>query len=302
MTAARDGEPAGVAGMRPEVVCRLAAAGCVAADEEAGEMVAAAPDRATLGAWMRRREAGEPLAWIVGTIEFCGHAVGVDPGVYVPRLQSEELARRGASLLAAAAAAAGASSDTGAVAVSAGDRAGGPSTPGGTVDPTSGRAAAAADLCTGAGAIAVHLASAVPAATVVGVDVDPGAVTCAHRNGVLAAVGDLGGPLRSHAFDVVTAVAPYVPTGALPYLPADVVRYEPLRTLDGGADGLCVVRQVVESATRLLRSGGWLLVELGGDEADSLGTEMVGNGWDAVSTWSDGEGDLRGLAARRQRA
>src|SRR5438128_12656682 len=78
------------------VINRLRAAGCVAADEEADELLAAAPDDNTLEAWIRRREQGEPLAWITGTVQFCGRSRRVDPGVYVPRSQSEELARRAA--------------------------------------------------------------------------------------------------------------------------------------------------------------------------------------------------------------
>src|SRR5207245_1130322 len=81
------------------VVERLVAAGCVAASEEAAELLAAAPDQPTLGAWIRRRERGEPLAWITGTMRFCGRPLHLAPGVYVPRIQSEELAGRAAALL-----------------------------------------------------------------------------------------------------------------------------------------------------------------------------------------------------------
>jgi release factor glutamine methyltransferase len=253
------------------VVDRLAAAGCVAADEEADELVAAAPDDATLEAWVRRREQGEPLAWIIGTFRFCGHPLRVDPGVYVPRLQSEELARRAAALLALA----------------AGPRTGGPDV-----------RRRAADLCTGAGAIAAHLVAAVPTATVIGVDIDVRAVACARRNGVRAVMADLDRPLRSGAFDVVTAVAPYVPTGKLAFLPADVQRHEPRRSLDGGADGLDVVRRVAAAAARLLRPGGWLLVELGGDQDRSLRPALGAWGLEPADSWRDEDGDLRGLVAR----
>jgi len=242
------------------VVCRLRAAGCIAAEEEADELLAGAPDTATLAEWVGRREVGEPLAWITGTVRFCGHRLRVDPGVYVPRIQSEELARRAASLL-----------------------------------PAHGRAA---DLCTGSGAIAVHLLAAVPTASVVGVDVDLRSAICARGNGVRVVVADLDRPLPSRSFDTVTAVAPYVPTGDLRFLPADVQRYEPRRSLDGGHDGLDLVRRIVASAARLLRSGGWLLVELGGDQLDTLGPALAESGFDLAEAWFDEDGDLRGLAAR----
>lgn len=235
---------------------RLAAAGCVAAEEEADELRTAAPDEDTLEAWVRRRERGEPLPWIVGGVRFCGRTIRVDPGVYVPRPQTEELARRAAALL-----------------------------------PTGGRAA---DLCTGAGAIAAHLVGAV-----VGVDIDPRAVACARSNGVHAVVGDAGAPpLRAGTFDVVTAVAPYVPTDDLRYLPADVQRYEPRRALDGGDDGLDVVGRVIVAAAGLLRPGGWLLTELGGDQHEALGPALAASAFHSVTPWFDDNGDLRGVAAQ----
>ena len=141
------------------VVDRLRAAGCVSTAEEAAALVAAAPDEGTREAWVRRREAGEPLAWLTGATTFCGRPIRVDPGVYVPRPHSEELARRAAALLAAS------------------------------------PARRAVDLCTGAGPVAAHLAAAVAGATVVGVDVDPCAAACARSNGVTALVGDLDQPL-----------------------------------------------------------------------------------------------------------
>jgi release factor glutamine methyltransferase len=243
------------------VVDRLRVAGCVAAEEEADELVATAPDVSTLGDWVRRREAGEPLAWITGRVRFCGRLLHVTSGTYVPRPQTDELARRAAALL-----------------------------------PTGGRAL---DLCTGTGAIAAHLRAEDPGATVIGVELDPAAATCARSNGVNVVIGDLDESLRGgEGFDVVTAVAPYVPTGELAYLPADVQRYEPRRALDGGPDGIDLVGRVVEAARRLLGSGGWLLIEVGGDQDRLLAPFLEARGFDALTPWWDDEDDLRGIAAR----
>lgn len=235
----------------------------MAADEEAAELIAAAPNDSTLEDWVSRRERGEPLAWIVGTLTFCGQAVHVDSGVYVPRGQSEVLARRAAELL--------------------GDR-----------------DAYAADLCTGAGAIAVHLMKAAPMAEVIGVDMDMAAAVCARRNGVRVIVADLNQPLPlcPQRLDLVTAVAPYVPTGDLGFLPADVQRYEPRIALDGGDDGLDLVRRIVADAGRLLRPGGWLLLELGGNQDQALRGPLAASGFHLVDPWFDDDGDLRGLAAQ----
>ena len=246
---------------RVDVIARLAAAGCVAAGAEAAALLNAAPDDAALESWIERRETGEPLAWIVGSITFCGHTVRVDPGVYVPRWQSEELARRAAAALL---------------------RQGG----------------RAVDLCTGAGAIAVHLADEAPESFVMGTDLDPTSVRCARRNGVTALVADLGAPLLSAAFDVVTVVAPYVPTAGIDLLPADVQRFEPRMALDGGDDGLDIVRRAATTAARLLRPGGWFFAEIGGEQDHIVERLLDALGFEGIDAWYDDEGDLRGMAVR----
>ena len=97
---------------------------------------------------------------------------------------------------------------------------------------------------------------------------------------------------------MVTAVAPYVPTGELRLLPADVRRYEPRIALDGGEDGLAVVRRVVSAGARLLRGGGWLLLEIGGDQDRELTPTLDANGFTSIDPWFDEDGDLRGVAAQ----
>lgn len=255
---------AGVVPSSPElepIAARLRRAGCLAADDEARQLLDAAPDRAALERWLARRERGEPLAWLTGTTVFCGRTMRVDPGVYVPRPHTEGLARRAATGLAP------------------GDR--------------------AVDLCTGVGAVAAHLAVAVPGVLAVAADVDRAAVRCARANGVAAVVADLGSPFPDGAFALVTAVVPYVPTGELRFLPADVAAFEPRRALDGGADGLDLARRVVIDAARLLRPGGRLAIELGGDQDTRLAPTLAAVGFEAVTPWSDEDGDLRGVEARR---
>ncbi len=246
--------------IRRAVTDRLARAGCVAAEDEAAWLLAAASDGPTLARWVARRERGEPLAWIVGRVEFLGTPLRVDPGVYVPRPQSEGLAQRAVEVLA----------------------------PTGT----------AVDLCTGSGAVAAHLRARRPDATVVATDLDPGAARCARANGVPALVTDLDAAMADRTVDLVTAVAPYVPTDALRVLPADVTRHEPRRALDGGDDGLDVLRRLVHGAARVLRPGGWLLVEAGGEQDRGLAPALSGAGFATADPWRDEDGDLRGVAAR----
>ena len=226
-------------------------------------MLAVAADGARLERSIRRRELGEPLAWIVGSAPFAGRRVHVAPGVYVPRPSTEALARRAAAAL-----------------------------------PRAGRAI---DLCTGSGAVGAHLVAEVPGAAVVGADLDPLAVRTARRNGVAAVVADLDVAFRDDVADVVTVVAPYVPTAALDLLPADVRDHEPRRALDGGVDGLDVVRRAVTGASRVLRRGGALLVELGAGQHESLAPALVAVGFGSIDVWRDDEGDVRGLGARLAR-
>ncbi|MGZ4784958.1 MAG: N5-glutamine methyltransferase family protein [Acidimicrobiales bacterium] len=242
----------------------LRAAGCIAAEDEAALLVeAAAGDRARLRDLVERRRTGEPLAWLVGSVRFCGETVRVHPGVYVPRWQSEPLSVEAAARL-----------------------------------PERGLAV---DLCTGAGAIAVVRRHRRPGARVVATDIDPVAVACARANGVEVLEGDLAAPLPGSLLgraDVVTAVVPYVPTDQLRLLPRDVVAHEPRHALDGGEDGTALLVRAAHQATRLLHPGGSLLLELGGDQATQLEPVLVAAGYGEIEERTDDDGDLRAIVAR----
>jgi len=246
-----------------EAARRLARAGCLAAEEEAEELVdAAGGDPSVLAALVGRRTTGEPLAWITGTTVFAGCPVGVAPGVYVPRWQSEPLAERAAHLL-----------------------------------PTEGRAI---DLGTGSGAIARVLLDRRPRASVLGTETDPVAARCARDNGVPVAEGDLfaGVPTSWRAtVDVIVAVLPYVPTDELAYLPRDVLAFEPPAALDGGEDGLVVVRRAVGEAGGWLRRRGHILLEIGGDQPEVIVPILEDAGFGAVRVLSDVDGDPRAVEA-----
>ena len=243
----------------------LRRAGCVAASDEAVELLAAAQgDRRALRDLVARRSVGEPLAWLVGSARFFGHRVLVCPGVYVPRPQSEALAREAIARLP--------------------------------------RRGLAVDLCTGSGAVAVAVAYARPEARVLATEIEPAAVACARGNGVDVYAGDMTAPLPEEIrgqVDVVTAVVPYVPTAELRLLPRDVVAYEPPGALDGGANGTDLLARAVAESAGLLRPGGSLLLELGGREAELLGPLLAENGYQELHLLRDEEGDLRGLACRR---
>ncbi len=140
-----------------------------------------------------------------------------------------------------------------------------------------------------------------PTATVLATEVDPAAVRCARGNGVEVFEGSLDEPLpRSfeRRVDVMTAVVPYVPTAAIRLLPRDVRAFEPRLALDGGLDGIDVLTEVVERSQRWLRPGGWLLLELGGDQAEPIGRLLHTAGFDDVDVMVDEDDDPRAVCAR----
>ncbi|HEY6761395.1 MAG TPA: HemK/PrmC family methyltransferase [Baekduia sp.] len=245
-----------------DLVAFLARHGFVAAEEEAAELEAfAGGDARRLSAAVERRLTGEPLAWITGSVVFCGLTLRVDPGVYVPRWQTEDVARDAVARLP--------------------------------------RGGTAIDLCTGCGALAAVL-MAEAGARVRATDVDEASVACARANGVDAVVGDLFAPLPGslcNTIDLVCGVVPYVPTGELSLLQRDTFAFETELAYDGGGDGCVVLRRAVVGAAGFLRGGGALVLELGGDQASLLAPDLAAGGFADVRVLRDEDGDVRGVAA-----
>jgi release factor glutamine methyltransferase len=250
------------------VIQALAEGGCIAPRAEADALVTASNEGAgSIEELVARRLRGEPLAWITGSVRFCGVRIRVDPGVFVPRPHTQALALTAVSLLPAA--------------------------------------GIAVDLCTGTGAVAAVLGSARPRATVVATDVDPLAVACARRNGVRALVGDLDEPLPQSlrgSVDVMTAVVPYVPTEELHLLPRDVLANEPRCALDGGPRGTTVLVRAAEAAVRWLRPGGSVLLELGGHQAGEVATTLADLDLWEIRVHQDGDGQDRFVEATTRSA
>lgn len=190
---------------------------------------------------LRRRLAGEPLAYMLGRREFFGLELEVGPAVLVPRPETELLAELALSWLAS-------------------------------------RPAArwAMDVGTGCGAIALALAAYAPAGLgIVASDISGEALALARRNALrLGLAGrlhliqaDLLGPVRG-PLDLLVANLPYVPTAELAAAPPEV-RREPRIALDGGPDGLRVVARLLEQAPARMASGGLLLLEIAPDQAEA---------------------------------
>jgi release factor glutamine methyltransferase len=188
------------------------------------------PELARYRELVKRRAGGEPTAYLTGVREFFGHRLAVDARVLIPRPETEQLAELALPAL-----------------------------------PEGG---AALDLGTGSGALAIALALGRPGAAVTAVELSPGALEVARANAaaLCAAVtflaGDLYQPVEPGLrFDVIVSNPPYVPTAELAGLQREVQR-EPRLALDGGADGLDLLRRVVAGAPARLKAGGLLLLEM----------------------------------------
>lgn len=216
-------------------------------------LIGAARTPADLAALVDRRVAGLPLEYVLGWAEFCGLRIAVHPGVFVPRRRSEFL-----------------------VAVAVEVRA--------DVAGTVPAPRVVVDLCCGSGAVGVALVAVLDRIDLYAADIEPAAVRCARRNlGAHGQVfeGDLYAPLPvalRGRVDMLVVNAPYVPTEAIELLPPEARMHEPLVALDGGADGLHVLRRVVAGAPQWLAPGGHVLVETSNRQVPQLVEVFARNG------------------------
>lgn len=200
------------------------------AEDEAALIAETARDAAELVAMVDRRVAGLPLEHVLGWASFRGLRIAVDPGVFIPRRRTEFLVEEALRL-----------SRPGAVVV---------------------------DLCCGSGALGVAVAAEVPV-SLYAADIELAAIRCAGRNvasyGGSAHQGDLFSALPSELrgrVDILLANVPYVPSADIRFLPTEARLYEPHVTLDGGADGLDVLRRVAAEAHEWLAPGGRIFTEM----------------------------------------
>jgi release factor glutamine methyltransferase len=239
----------------PAIVARLRAAGCVFAEDEAALLAGAARSPGELEAMVAARVRGLPLEQVIGWAEFRGLRILVDPGVFAPRRRSEFLVQTAISLA------------TGPVVV---------------------------DLCCGTGALGLATAAALPSAELHAADLDPAAVACARRNvepaGGRVYQGDLFTPLPAGlrgGVAIVICNAPYVPTGEIALMPAEARDHEARMALDGGGDGLAVLRRAAAQAPGWLAPGGALLVETSERQADAMTEAMTAAGLSARAHHDD---------------
>ncbi len=217
---------------------------------------------------IKRRLAGEPVAYLVGKQEFWSLPFTVDPRVLVPRADTETLVQAVLAELS------------------------------GKPSPT------VADIGTGSGAIAVAVAHERPDARIIAVDRSADALAVAQENAAANDVeiefreGDLLSPLATDGpYQAIASNPPYIPEGEYSTLPAEV-RREPKGALLAGADGLEVIRRLIEGAPPLLAPGGALLLEVGMGQAPAVGELMRKRGFSTVETRKDLAGIERVVIGR----
>jgi len=230
------------------------------------------PDElASYRALIQRRLGGEPVAYLVGKKEFRSLELAVDARVLVPRPDSE--ATVDAALLHL---------------------------------PAEG-AARVVDVGTGSGAIALAIKKERPAVEVWAVDRSPDAAAVARANAdklglaVTVVEGDLLAPVAAHApFAVIVSNPPYIPTSDIAAL-APEVRKEPMAALDGGTDGLAILRRLIADAPPLLTDGGALVLEVGAGQAATVAALFAADGrYEPATLTKDLAGIDRVVAARKK--
>lgn len=238
------------------------------------------PEEAVLGrfrASVRRAADGEPVAYLVGRKEFFSLSFTVTPDVLVPRPETEIIVERLVHLVRGGAA-----------------------------------VRSVLDIGTGSGCVAIALARHLPDARIHASDISPAALAVAQRNAADHAVadridfrtGDLLSPWEdvraAGGFDVIVSNPPYIPATELAALPPTVRDHEPALALDGGSDGLAVIRRILEESPTYLAGGGHLLMEIGHDQAGLVRDLLAGRSWtDDIATYRDGGGHERVVHVRR---
>ena len=215
---------------------------------------------------VRRRAAGEPLQTILGQTEFYSNLFKVEPGVFIPRPETERLVEHSANLLGG------------------GDR--------GLLAPV------AVEIGCGSGIVGISLAKELPRLTVHAVDLNPLAVELTRHNahvlGVEARVevyqGSKFDPLPDHLkgeVDLLVSNPPYIRRGDIEGLSEEVKGHDPHTALDGGEDGLDFYHGLAAAMGRWLRPGGYIAVEIGDDQGPDVRDIFAGSGGSEIEIIQD---------------
>lgn len=218
---------------------------------------------------VQRRIDGEPLQYLLGSWDFFGRAFRTDERALIPRPETEILVEIALKVIRA--------------------------------QPSSRNRLL--DVGTGSGVLAITLALECPSLSVVGSDVSPLALNLARENaeaqGLERRIDWIESDLLQSVtgpFDFLVANLPYIPTAELPKLAPEVQR-DPQRALDGGSDGLAVIRRLVQDAPKILTGGAFVILEVGFDQADRVAELMRAQKFRDISVENDYQGVRRFVTA-----
>jgi len=228
-------------------------------------------ERAPLRDLIRRRGTGIPLQHLLGTVEFCGRTFKSDARALIPRPETEQLVERAL-----------------------------------TYTNLGSKNSSILDVATGSGVIPLTLALERSDAMISATDISPEALTLARENAVLLGVdriifheADLiPESLGQNSFDLITANLPYIPSAEISTLSQEV-QHDPLLALDGGTDGLDLVRRLAPLAYERLTPGGHLLLEIGINQSDEVMTCLAGHNYRDIAALPDYQGILRFIEAMK---
>lgn len=214
-------------------------------------------ERAPLRELVRRRGNREPLQHIVGTVEFHGRVFHCDSRALIPRPETEQLVEMALATTASL------------------------------------KASSILDVGTGSGVIALTLAQCLPEARIHATDISEQALALASANALRHGLdgrvsftrADLL-PENGETFDLIVANLPYIPTAEIPTL-AEEVRKDPVGALDGGPDGLDLVRRLVLAAPARLSPGGALLLEIGRGQNEAVAAFLAESKFRDISVCPD---------------
>lgn len=220
-------------------------------------------EREPLRDLVRRRGSGIPLQHLLGSVEFCGRSFKSDARALIPRPETEQLVERALTY----------------------------------PNPSS-----ILDIATGSGVIPLTLALERPDTKVTATDISPEALALAKENAALLGVdridfheADLMPP-GHETFDLITANLPYIPSSEIASLSREV-RHDPILALDGGADGLDLIRRLAPLAFSRLNAGGRLLLEIGINQSKAVTECLAGHNYRDIVTLPDYQGIPRFIEA-----
>ncbi len=220
---------------------------------------------------LSRRQSGEPLQYVLGSVSFMGLEIRVDKRALIPRPETELLAALAAETADALH----------------------------TARPD--RPVRILDLCCGTGCLARYLAAVCPYSQVMAADISEEALSLAAENcseGIALRRSDLFSDIEE-SFDLVVSNPPYVPSGVIETLQTEVKDFEPRLALDGGIRGLDIIGRILREAPVHLVSGGRLLMEIGFDQGKAVRSLAEEAGYRHIRVLQDLNGLDRILTAAR---